>query len=399
MEMLMDAVLRTHPGLNHRTLLAILMLMASLGAAPALAKPVATEASPASTVDKPAVKEAKSSPDASMEIKIETSRPQPSAGSGLGFTAEFRNTSERSVLYLSNETTTLTLPPEVEGPLAPMYGRTAFFPTENDQMYANDARPAKDRRPIVIAIQPGKNYRAAWVINKKAEESADAKFNGEAATNSPPWWNVRARVRASKLWQQISGEVGFLFFVPGDYKVLVQAKVGVNAPPSTTEFDYYTFSETAVVKIGAPQFVIIVGAMLGGLVCVFLFPHSRPKSVTVAFRMEGTWAAASAAWSWLYSVAGACLLSAIVTILLARLSESQFLVKISVNDFWGAVVVGFIAQYAGVSILDKLIPSRAKAREEALKGTGGSANTQAATATSADGKTAATAPTLPAASP
>jgi hypothetical protein len=304
-------------------------------------------------------------PDVSMEIKIETSRPQPSVGSGLGITAEFRNTSKESVLFLSNESTTLTLPPELEGPMAPIYGRDAFFPTEGNQERANRARTGESG-PIIVAIQPGRSYRAAWVFNKKADELYE-KARLTSANEGTPWWKPWARFSSSELWQQVTAEVRYLFFVPGDYKVLVQAKVGVNEPLVVGDFRYYTISATEIVKVGAPQFVIILGAMLGGLVSVFLFPQSRPKSITVAYRSGGFGEAAGTALSGVYSVAGACLLSAIVTILLARLSESQFLVKINVNDFWGAVVVGFIAQYAGVSILDKLIPSRlAAARTEPL---------------------------------
>ena len=154
-------------------------------------------------------------------------------------------------------------------------------------------------------------------------------------------------------------------------RVLVQAKVGVNEPPQLDRHRYYTVSETAIVKMAAPQTVIMLGAMLGGLVSVFLFPQSRPKSVILAYRQGGFAPALESTFGLLYSVAGACLLSAIVTVMLARLSESQFLVKISVNDFWGAVVVGFIAQYAGVSILDKLVPGRAKARQEETGAQGG----------------------------
>lgn len=284
-----------------------------------------------------------------MSIHIEPSRAQPSAGSGLGITAEFRNTSKRSVLYLSADTTTLTFPPEIEGPRQPMYGRRAFFPTENDQWDANQRAAADQQKPVVIAIQPGHSYRAVWDFGSQPQAPA-----AESA-RPPAWWQWPTRLRQSELWAQISGELRYLLFAPGEYRVLVQAKVGVNQPPTLQDFGYHTVSETAVIKVGAPQFVIIVGAMLGGLICAFLVTKGRPRSVASAFAESGWRGALGSVGSWLWSLGGACLLSAIVTILLARLSDSQFLVKINVNDFWGAVVVGFIAQYAGVPILDKLI--------------------------------------------
>jgi hypothetical protein len=49
------------------------------------------------------------------------------------------------------------------------------------------------------------------------------------------------------------------------------------------------------------------------------------------------------------------LLSAIVTILLSRLSDTQFLIKVSVADFWGAIVTGLVAQYLGSKWLERLL--------------------------------------------
>lgn len=370
-----------HPARRRHSARVILSLVLALAAGSAAAlKPAAPGAVTPDTADTPPP-----STDVSLEIRIDTSRPQPYVGSGLGITAEFKNTSKKAVLYLSSETTTLTAPPELEGPLEQMRGREAYFPTENDQL-RTQAEAKKARSATLISIQPGRTYRAVWVLDKKADELYDAAYRAQAAADAlaaqraasaaepdrpqappdaePAWWQFGARIKQSRLWQQVSAEARYLFFVPGEYRMLVQAKVGVDGPPQLEGHRYFTVSETATVKMAAPQTVIMLGAMLGGLVSVFLFPQSRPKSVILAYRHGGFGPALESTFRLLYSVAGACLLSAIVTVMLARLSESQFLVKISVNDFWGAVVVGFIAQYAGVSILDKLVPGRAKARKE-----------------------------------
>lgn len=391
---------------RHSVLATVSLALALAAGSTAALKPTAAEVLTPTATDTPSP-----ATDVSLEILIETSRPQPYVGSGIGITAEFKNTSKKSVLYLSSETTTLTAPPELEGPLEQIRGREAFFPTENDQYRIQQAARPGSREPMLIAIQPGRAYRAVWVLDKKADElyeAAAAKAaanalaqaaaqasspaqahadNGTASPDERAWWQLCARLRTSRLWQQVSAEARYLFFVPGDYRVLVQAKVGVNEPPQLDRHRYYTVSETAIVKMAAPQTVIMLGAMLGGLVSVFLFPQSRPKSVILAFRQGGFGPALESTFGLLYSVAGACLLSAIVTVMLARLSESQFLVKISVNDFWGAVVVGFIAQYAGVSILDKLVPGRAKARQEEAGIRGGAeTKTKADAPTPADDK-------------
>ena len=53
---------------------------------------------------------------------------------------------------------------------------------------------------------------------------------------------------------------------------------------------------------------------------------------------------------------GAMLLAAIVTILLARLANSQFVIQVTIRDFWGAVAIGFIANYIGRKMLDRMVP-------------------------------------------
>jgi hypothetical protein len=47
------------------------------------------------------------------------------------------------------------------------------------------------------------------------------------------------------------------------------------------------------------------------------------------------------------------LLGVIVAILLARLSDTDFIIRTTVNDFWGAIAVGFIGTASGPTILQK----------------------------------------------
>lgn len=281
--------------------------------------------------------------DVALDIVIDTSRSQPYVGSGLGITAEFRNRSKKAVLFLTENTTTMTLPPEMEGPFSPIYSRNAFFTTENDQKDANDLRPDDKKQPIVVAIQPGYSYRAAWVQNSKNDPSSEIKLDPSAGP-------------VSSAIAQVKAEIKYIFFSPGEYKVLIQTKVGVDKPAS--DRDYYTFSEVSAIKVASPQFVIIFGAMIGGLISWLLFPQAQEKSLKLEASISSILSDLRKTLWLLYSSAGACLLGAIVTVLLSRLSESQFLIKISVTDFWGAMVVGFAAQYLGKSILDKLIPGR-----------------------------------------
>ena len=77
-------------------------------------------------------------------------------------------------------------------------------------------------------------------------------------------------------WNQIRSDLRYVFFPPGDYKVFVQAKVGIDKSP--LEAGYTTFSEVANVRVAAPQFVIgFVAQYLGKSALDKLLP-GRPAS-------------------------------------------------------------------------------------------------------------------------
>ena len=66
---------------------------------------------------------------------------------------------------------------------------------------------------------------------------------------------------------------------------------------------------------------------------------------------------------WL-AFAASGLLSAIITILLARIAETQFIIKVSVSDLWGAIAVGFLINYGGWTLLERLMPQDGKDRRQ-----------------------------------
>ena len=51
----------------------------------------------------------------------------------------------------------------------------------------------------------------------------------------------------------------------------------------------------------------------------------------------------------------AALLGAAITIVASRLADTQFPVKVSVNDVWGAMTVGFVAYFIGNKFIEKLV--------------------------------------------
>jgi hypothetical protein len=51
---------------------------------------------------------------------------------------------------------------------------------------------------------------------------------------------------------------------------------------------------------------------------------------------------------------GTALLSLIVTILLSRISSTEFFFQVTVNDLWGAVAVGFFAPLAASGLIGRI---------------------------------------------
>ena len=53
---------------------------------------------------------------------------------------------------------------------------------------------------------------------------------------------------------------------------------------------------------------------------------------------------------------GSVLISVMITILLSRIEETQFFIKVSVSDFWGSIAIGFLANYGGWPLLKQIVP-------------------------------------------
>jgi len=118
--------------------------------------------------------------------------------------------------------------------------------------------------------------------------------------------------------------------------------------------DYNVISQDAILHVNAPESVILIGAAIGGTIAFILLPGVRNRSDD-----STTVAKDSSRLSWVagfFGLLGAITLSIIVTILLSRMSEGQTLIRITASDLWGAIAVGFVANYLGNSILRNILP-------------------------------------------
>jgi hypothetical protein len=166
------------------------------------------------------------SPDASqpsISITLESSRTQLTAGSGLGISAEVKNTGNRTV-YLRERDANLTLPVDMEEN-GTTYGYYAYFPSEAHNYVAEPGDTTSDRDWIYykskIAIQPGESYKMYW--------SWSGRITGQGTKTN--WHLIKGR---------ISSEMRYIFFTPGQYKVSVVAKYWLT-PTLTGPYHFVSF--------------------------------------------------------------------------------------------------------------------------------------------------------------
>jgi hypothetical protein len=275
-------------------------------------------------------------------LTIEASRPQLYAGSGFGLTAQIKNASGKPVV-LEPTKTILSMPPELQGPRSRWdTAYYAFFPTET--WSTENAKPAEAYRAVLVLL-PDDTYAVKWAWDARQQTIKSSK-SGE---DSRGFQSSNILEAISSVLETVYSELQFMFFPPGDYKVDVVVRYKAQEDPPDK---YQAVVQSAIVHVNAPQTVILVAAAIGGLLGhvisrIFLRGDGRLNGNARLAGFAG----------WFGGAAGSMLLAVIVTILLARISESQFLFRVSVNDFWGAIAIGFIASVTGIRILQNVLPS------------------------------------------
>jgi hypothetical protein len=285
---------------------------------------------------------AKSDLSRSIEIRIETSRLQPTVGSGLGIQAEFLNESGRTI-YLTESKVALILPPELQGPFSSISSWWGMFPTQHTFKGKDPSgQSTEENYEGVVTLTPGSSYRIIWSTGPDI-----------TAAEGPLGF-------IKNMFFAMTSELNFVFFSPGDYKIAVVAQYWTS--PDLRVSEYQTATQAATVRVGAPQSVILFGSALGGLIAYFILPRTSVARRRRLTRDKDAFSSvyllvdvSSIVLRGLAAAVGAMLLSAIVTILLARISDTQFLVRIAIADFWSAIAVGFVANYVGLKVFEKIL--------------------------------------------
>jgi hypothetical protein len=258
-----------------------------------------------------------------ITLELEPSRANLVAGDGIGMTGTVENVSKQ-VVYLNGNAFTLTLPLELEGSRSAVKGYAAYFPTEKYDKRAPNEAAYFDK---TIALRPGDKYVAHWT-----------PYRGNGADG------------LRYVLGQIVAQAQYLFFYPGEYRAVVAAKYWTD--PHLPAGDYGTVTKSARLVVAAPFSVILLGAGVGGLIAYIIFPTRLPgRAKLLPQRYEPL-------SRHTVGILGAVLLSMMVTIVLSRIAETQFIISVTVRDVWGAIVIGFVAQYGGIKLLKKLMDKK-----------------------------------------
>jgi hypothetical protein len=257
--------------------------------------------------------------ESAIKITLAPSREQAVAGSNFGITGLVENVSGKPV-YFTCSSFSMTAPPELD-PGGPN-NWPAFFPDIQVPSIDSEKDPQaywERYRKTVVVLKPGSKIPAFW----------SGKFRDEDKDH------VRDPLR--RFFRGLS-------FSPGKYTLTAVGGYW-DDPAGPTDHADQARTQTAEMQelISAPQATILFGAALGGLFAFLLVWKVDPSRYSGWER--GAW----------MGVVSSILLSIIVTILLARLSDTQFFIRVTVNDLWGAMAVGFIGSALGPTILDKFI--------------------------------------------
>jgi len=258
-----------------------------------------------------------------VDISLHPSRAVPVAGELWSISGEIYNRSSQPI-WIVDDTSVLTLAPEIYGQSSNAGSQTAFFPTV-------PSRPISE----VVRIDPGAKYSVVWKIDPLAT-------SGE---KTPP--SLSRRIR--------NAVRNYAFFNPGEFRITSTIHIWSDKPKFERELrvsnigDSFAKSISQTITMDSSPWVLVIGAAVGGLLCHLLQILSRFIS--------------GAEWGWrlasdiFVGIPLAIILSGIVTVLLSRLATSDFLIVVKVKDIWGAIATGFTVQWVGYSVLQKILSS------------------------------------------
>lgn len=160
-------------------------------------------------------------------------------------------------------------------------------------------------------------------------------------------------------------------FTPGNYDYFVSGKFVLCASDlyqqNPCQYPWRSFGQSATFQVGMDQTLIIIFAVVGGWLAYFVVTVRGADGpiadfftlVTSESGFQGVGKAITRdglilIFKIIRDMFGVAVLSAAFTIVSSRLSDSQFPIKVSVLDGWGAMTVGFLSYFVGSKLIDSL---------------------------------------------
>jgi hypothetical protein len=274
---------------------------------------------------KPTKQPSSASKDAALSITIKATRKKPTAGSSLDVIVHVRNISSETQ-YLDEVASTLVFPSDLS--TTGSIGRSFVYFGQESPFYS---LPAGEETILFCSAgdsppPPPEDQKGATQKDQKGAPQSNR-------------WQLTIPV-----WPEIQH---FWSFAPGDYEVA--ALIYHTTDPKGG--DAHVATEQITIPMGAPQSVVLFGAGLGGLCAYVLFLRLKPSNID---SLQGQKLSARILRESSRALS-AVIFSIVVTILLSRISETQFFIKVTVEDLWGALATGFVASYLGEGLLDRLM--------------------------------------------
>src|ERR1700693_1521666 len=270
-----------------------------------------------------------------LHVAINAATAKIIEGALYGLDAEFENVSN-VVITIDLKQLQLAVQPELA---PPNVSCTWFYDASNT-----------DKLPSRILMQPGDHYTIFFDTGAAAQPK-ELKDSPECEAG---YW--------SRLRRQLDFVPGnFAFVLTGTFTftpAVINSVAGSATPDpsaSTNPEEHY-FAETASLPVTIDQSQMIIYAALGGFLAflVMSIRNPRPLSESADNKQAASKKPLLKTAIFMREAAAAILLSVTVTVIAGRLSTTSFPVKVSVDDFWGALTVGFVSYFIGGKFIDKL---------------------------------------------
>jgi hypothetical protein len=280
--------------------------------APNLNAPAGTPTAPVKNSDAP--------PEELLKLTIGSSRASVTRDGSYGVFADFQNIS-KDIVTLKAAETMLIVQPEVSYPTACVAAESGIFPTQLTSEKTESGAAE-------IQLLPDEHYKVFWDLGRLGQQ--DSK-----CTQQSP---LRTKL----------GEI--LGFVPGDYTFTVEGIAYTSSPTGQPPISH-TYTASTTLNVSISQVLTAFAAFLGALIA-YLVVALQPGHDFDRWRSDlPTGDRVKVIGVLVRNAFSAGLLGSAVTIVASRLSDTQFPIKVSVSDFWGALTIGFVAYFVGTRFI------------------------------------------------